>query len=200
MLHFPFTIIFVAIVMLQNIKSGYLLVEVEEDSPLPPQPEPTKPHPLPTKPQPLPPTPPTLPPPPYTAPPPKPTEAPVLQQEGEPCRPPYGRYGLRTSDPTVYDYDCAAGLECKPRGYSMICVRIEPVTPGYNQRYGEGGSYNPGQEGSYNPGHGGSYNPGHGGSYNPGHGGSYNNGKGGSYNNGKGGSYNNGKGGWGQYE
>ena len=76
MLHFPFTIIFVAIVMLQNIKSGYLLVEVEEDSPLPPQPEPTKPHPLPTKPQPLPPTPPTLPPPPYTAPPPKPTEAP----------------------------------------------------------------------------------------------------------------------------
>merc|ERR1712224_380661 len=118
-------------------------------------------------------------PPPYTAPPPRPTEAPVLKQEGEPCGPPYGRYGLRTSDPTVYNYDCAAGLECKPRGYSMICVRIEP---------------------EIYPGHGGNYNPGHGGSYNPGLGGSYNPGHGGSYNNGKGGSYNNGKGGWGQYE
>merc|ERR1712025_1152994 len=124
------------------------------------------------------------------------------QQEGEPCvRPSYGRYGLRASDPTVYDYDCAAGLECKPRGYSMICVRIEPVTPGYNPRdNGQGGSYNPGHGGSYNPGHGGSYNPGHEGSYNNGKGGSYNPGHGGSYNNGKGGSYNNGKGGWGQYE
>jgi len=196
MLRFPFTIIFVAIVMFENIKSGYLLVEVEDDSPLPPQPGPPtpKPKPLPTKPQPLPPTPPTLPPPPYTAPPPKPTEAPVVKQEGEPCGHPYGRYGPRASDPTVHN--CAAGLDCKPRGYSMICVRIEPVTPGYNPRdYGQGGSYNPGHGGSYNPGHGGSNNP-----YNPGHGGSYNPGHGGSYNNGKGGSNNNGKGGWGIYE
>ena len=44
----------------------------------------------------------------------------VLKQEGEPCGYPYGIGGY----PQVHN--CAAGLECKPRGYSMICVRIEP--------------------------------------------------------------------------
>merc|ERR1711872_27154 len=154
-----------------GIQSSYLLVEIEDPMPI----DPTPPQPLPTKPQPLPPTPPTLPPQPSAAPPPKPTRAPeVLKQEGEPCGHNRGRYGLRTS-PLRFQTEggkCAAGLECKPRGYSYVyeCVRIEPVTPGYNP-------WDNGQGGGYNPGHGGSYNPGHGGSYNTGYGGSYRNGK-----------------------
>ena len=62
MLHSAFAIIFVVIVTFKNIRCGYLLVEIEDDSPIPPRIE----------------TQPTLPPPPSTAPPPLPitTQAP----------------------------------------------------------------------------------------------------------------------------
>merc|ERR1712136_273622 len=115
--------------------------------------EPVPPQPRPTKPQPLPPTPPTLPPGPSSAYPQKPTEAPeVLMQEGQRCNlTPDGSYVRRLN--------CAPGLECKPRGYSWICVQIEPVTPGYNPN-GQGGGYTPGHGGSYNDGKAGPYNNG----------------------------------------
>merc|ERR1712126_708990 len=159
MLDFAFNIVFVAIVIVENIQSSYLLVEIEDPIPI----EPVPPQPLPTKPQPLPPFP-TLPPPTSAAPPPKPTRAPeVLMQEGQRCNLADGSYVRRLN--------CAPGLECKPRGYSRICVRIEPVTPGYNPN-GQGGGYTPGHGGNYNP-----YYPGHGGSYNDGIAGPYNNGK-----------------------
>ena len=70
MLHFAFNIIFIAQVMFENIQSGYLLVEIEDDSPIVPEPLPPKPKPLPATP------PPTLPPPPPMTAPPKPTRAP----------------------------------------------------------------------------------------------------------------------------
>lgn len=67
MLHSAFVIIFVVIVTFENINCGYLLVEIEDDSPIPSQPETKPPPPNPR---------PTLPPPPSVAPPPLPTKAP----------------------------------------------------------------------------------------------------------------------------